>query len=182
MKTDKNTVIGFVLLFILFALYFWYSNDQGAKARAEEARQQHIKDSTQAANRPKTDTAKFAKDSAARDSADKFAAAGGFQGAATGTEQVITVENELIRATFTNKGGILKQVELKKYKSRDSSNVILGGGKKDELAYSINTDSHGVQTTDLYFTPSGVVKNADGSQSVTYSIAAPDGRSVKHIF
>lgn len=182
MKTDKNTIVGFVLLFALFILYFWYNNSQHADDQAREAEKQHIRDSTEAANRPKIDSIQYRKETAARDSADKLAAAGGFQGAAIGTEQLITVENELVRASFTNKGGILKQVELKKYKSRDSSNVVLGGGKKDELGYSINTDNHGVQTTDLYFTPSNIVKNADGSQTITYSVAAQDGRSIKHIF
>jgi YidC/Oxa1 family membrane protein insertase len=182
MKTDKNTVIGFVLLFALFILYFWYNNNQQSKFQAEK---KHNEDSTAAANaakQPKTDTALAKKDSASSDSAYKLALAGGFKDAANGTEQIVTVENELIKASFTNKGGILKQVELKNFKSRDSSNVILGGGNKDVLGYSINTDNHSAQSTDLYFTPSSIVKNADGSQSITYSIAAADGRSVKHVF
>lgn len=182
MKTDKNTVIGFVLLFALFILYFWYNNSQQSKFQAEK---KHIEDSTAAANaakQPKIDSVKYKKEIAAQDSSDKIAAAGGFQNAANGTEQVVTVENELIRASFTNKGGILKQVELKQYKSRDSSNVILGGGKKDVLGYSINTGDRSSQSSDLYFTPSNVVKNADGSQSLTYSVTASDGRSIKHVF
>jgi YidC/Oxa1 family membrane protein insertase len=181
MKTDKNTVIGFVLLFALFILYFWYNNQQGMKAKAEEAEKKRIADSTAAANRPKVDTAKFVQDSVRLDSADRAAAAGGFP--STGTEQILVVENELIKASFTNKGGILKQVELKNYKSPDSTNVVLGGGKKDELSYTINTENNrSASTSQLYFTASGVTKNADGSQTVSYSVAAPDGRSIKHSF
>ncbi len=182
MKTDKNTVIGIVLLFALFILYFWYNNQQGIKARAEEAEKKRVADSIAVANKPPVDTVKFVQDSLRNDTASKIAAAGSFQSAAVGTEQVQVVENELIKATFTNKGGILKQVELKQYKSRDSSNVVLGGSKKDELGYTINTDNRSISTSNLYFTPSGITKNADGSQTISYAITSTDGRSIKHSF
>jgi len=182
MKADKNTVIGFVLLFALFILYFWYNNSQQTKFQAEKKR---IEDSTaaaNAANKPKIDTTQFKKDSTNRDSADRIAAAGGFQAAASGTEQLLVIENDLIKASFTNKGGILKQVELKKYKSRDSNNVVLGGSAKDELSYTINTDNRSTPVSNLYFTPSTVTKNADGSQLISYTITSTDGRSIKHSF
>jgi YidC/Oxa1 family membrane protein insertase len=182
MKTDKNTIVGFVLLFGLFILYFWYNNSQQSKYQAQQAEKKHTEDSIAATKRPKIDSVQFRKDSTARDSADKINAAGGFQAAAIGTEQVVTLENELVKATFSNKGGILKQVELKKYKSRDSSNVVLGGSSYDDLGYSINTDNRSVQTSNLYFTPSNVVKNSDGSQSVVYSVTSADGRSIRHVF
>jgi YidC/Oxa1 family membrane protein insertase len=182
MKTDKNTVIGFVLLFALFILYFWYNNNQQSKYQAQEAQKKHVADSIAATKAPKIDTTKAKLDSTASDSTERIAAAGGFEGAAIGTEQLLTVENELVKVSFSNKGGTLKQVTLKKYKSRDSSNVVLGGSNNDELGYTINTDNRSIQTSKLYFTPSAVVKNTDGSQSVTYSITAADGRSIRHIF
>jgi YidC/Oxa1 family membrane protein insertase len=38
MKTDKNTVIGFVLLAGLFFTYFWYTNKQQTEAQAYKQR------------------------------------------------------------------------------------------------------------------------------------------------
>ncbi len=181
MKTDKNTIIGFVLLFVLFMLYFWYNNDQQNKYLAEKKR---IEDSTAKANigkQPKIDTTKAKADSIYLDSANRVAAAGGFQGAALGSEQVVVVENDLIKASFSNKGGVLKQVELKKYKSWDSTQVILGG-EQHKLGYSINTDNRSVQTSELFFTPSEVTPNSDGTKTLAFTVSAPDGRTIKHIY
>ncbi len=181
MKTDKNTIIGFVLLFVLFMLYFWYNNDQQNKYLAEKKR---VEDSTAKANigkQPIIDTNKARVDSIYQDSAARVNAAGGFQGAALGSEQLVVVENDLIKASFSNKGGVLKQVELKKYKSWDSAQVILGG-EQQKLGYSINTDNRSVQTSDLYFTPSEIIANSDGTKTLSYSVSAPDGRAIKHIY
>jgi YidC/Oxa1 family membrane protein insertase len=182
MKTDKNTIIGFVLLFALFALYFWYNNSQEAKNTAETKRIQDSTARANAAKQPKIDTAQQRRDSASRDSADRLAAAGGFQAAAVGTEDTMVIENELIKATFTNKGGVLKQVMLKHFKSWDSSQVVLGGGRNDKLGYSVNTGDRAVQTTDLYFRDSLLPASPDGTQTLLYTITSPDGKSIRHIF
>ena len=44
MQTDKNTVIGMVLLAVLFFAYFYFSNQQNAAIQAKE---KHDKDSIQ---------------------------------------------------------------------------------------------------------------------------------------
>lgn len=180
MKTDKNTVIGFVLLFVLFMLYFWYNNSQQSKYAAEKKR---IEDSTAAVNaaRQKVDTARARADSLHNDTLQKVAVAGGFQAAAIGTEQMASVENDLVKATFSSKGGMLKSVELKKYKSHDGKNVVLGS-KDDDISYSINTGTRSAQTSQLYFTPANVVNAADGSKVISYSVKDSAGKSITHQF
>lgn len=180
MKTDKNTIIGFVLLFVLFGLYFWYNNDQ--KTKFEVAKQEkHIADSiANAAKQPKVDSAKLKAEAEKQDTLNKIAIGGGFP--AIGTDTTTIIENDLIKATFSNKGGTLKQVELKQYKSWDSTYVKLGGGKNDKLSYAVKTGERTAQTSELYFTPSQVSSNADGSQTIAYTVAAQDGRSVKHSY
>jgi YidC/Oxa1 family membrane protein insertase len=180
MKTDKNTIIGFVLLFVLFGLYFWYNSDQRAKYEVQKQKQ-HVTDSiANALKQPKVDSAKIKADAEKLDSANKIAMGGGFP--AIGTEAVTSVENDLIKATFSNKGGILKQVELKQYKSWDSTQVVLGGGKNDKLGYSVKTGDRTALTSDLYFTPSQITSNPDGSQTIVYTVAAGDGRAIRHIY
>src|SRR5689334_14597065 len=104
MKTDKNTIIGFVLLGILFFVYFWYNNQQQAAMQAAE---KHAQDSIAAVNAAKvkpTDLAAARLDSLHRDSLNRLAQAGSFDSAAIGTEQTTVVENNLMRVTFSNKG------------------------------------------------------------------------------
>ena len=117
MKTDKNTVIGFVLLGILFFAYFWYSSKQQNELLAMKQKQEDSIRRVQAASIKPGDTTLARIDSLKRDSATRLSAAGDFTTAAIGTEQLVSVENELMIVTFTNKGGQVKTVQLKKYKS-----------------------------------------------------------------
>lgn len=182
MKADKNTIIGFALLGILFFLFFWYSNRQAEAFRQYD---EHIKDSTAKANaalKPKVDTVTAKLLAAQKDSSDKMAQSGTLTNAAFGTEQTSVIENNLIKVTFTNKGGRVKSVELKNYKSYDGSQVLLGNDA-DKLGYDINTGKGFTAfTNDLFFTPSAVVNNTDGSKSISFSLSDSTQKKVVHNF
>lgn len=182
MKTDKNTIIGFALLGILFITYFVIT---GKQKDAYEGSQQHIKDSiaqVQKANAKPVDLVAARKDSLRADSLAKIGAAGSFATATSGQSQALEVENDLMKITFSNKGGQIEKVELKNYKSYDSTQVILGG-KDNVLGYAINTSpTSSEQTSNLYFTPEPVRKSADGSQVVTYKLTNSAGQTVEHQF
>ncbi len=181
MKTDKNTVIGFVLLGILFIAYFTYTSRQQQALLTER---KHIEDSiarVNAAKAPVTDPVAIKTDSLRSDSIGKLTAAGTFQTAANGSEQLTVIENPLIKIIFTNKGGQPKSVELKKYKSGDSANVIMAGSEFDNLSYTINTaQNQSTATGNLFFAPAAVTKAADGKQVVTYNLSSAEGQSITH--
>ncbi|HEX8462840.1 MAG TPA: membrane protein insertase YidC, partial [Segetibacter sp.] len=183
MKTDNNTVIGFVLIGILFIGYFWFTNKQQQAAFAEK---KHVEDSIariKALAAPQADPKMAALDSIRRDSAGNVAAAGNFQTAGNGTEQFTTIENELVKITFSNKGAQPKTVELKKYKSFDSSNVKMNASAFDNIGYTINTSqSQSISTSSLFFNPGVATKTADGSQLVTFNLTSSDGQSITHEF
>ena len=181
MKTDKNTVIGFVLLGILFMGYFWFTSRQQQAALREQRLATDSIAKVKAATAPRIDTVAMRVDSLRRDSIGRLTAAGKFDSAATGTEQNVVVENELMKVTFTNKGGQPKSFELKKYKSFDSTSVIMAGSGFDNLSYNINTSpNQSAGTGSLFFKPGIVVKNTDGSQTVNFIIATRDGESITH--
>lgn len=179
---DRNTVIGMVLLAILFFVFFWYTNRQQQAIALEQKR---VADSTQKANEskisPEQRAAAYA-DSLHRDSLSKLSAAGNFAQAANGAEQLTVVENDLMKAVFSNKGGSLKSVELKKYNSLDSTHkVILSGGPNDKLGYSINTGANASQeTSSLVFNAPRLEKNPDGSQTISYTLGDAAGQSITH--
>ncbi|HEY6977800.1 MAG TPA: membrane protein insertase YidC, partial [Chitinophagaceae bacterium] len=179
---DRNTVIGMILLGILFFLFFWYTNKQ---QQAIALQKQRNDDSTRRANESKIktlDTIAVYQDSLKRDSISRVSAAGGFVKAANGTEQLTVVENDILKATFTNKGGNLKSVELKEYNSLDSGHhVVLSGGKEDKLGYTVNTaPNQSAETSSLFFGDAQVNKNTDGSQTVTYTLSDAGGESITH--
>ncbi|MEO8174184.1 MAG: membrane protein insertase YidC [Sediminibacterium sp.] len=180
MKTDKNTVVGFVLLGLLFFIYFWYSNKQQGELQAVKQRQEDSIRRVNAANIKPADTIAARVDSVRRDSAQRVSSAGDFQTAAIGAEQLVTIENTLMKVTFTNKGAQVKSVELKNYKSAtDGKPVVLA--QQSSLGYGVNTSaSSSTNTGNLYFTAAQPVVNADKSQTINFTLSAANGESITH--
>ncbi len=181
MKADKNTIVGFVLLGILFFVYFWYTNKQQAVLKGAEERAQDSIAQVKAAQVKPADPAIAYQDSVRNDSLSRISQAGAFENAGVGNEQNIAVENSLMRVIFSNKGGQIKSVRLKDYKSIDSSLVTLGGGKNDAIGYTVNTgNNQSTETANLYFTPSAITKKSDGSQIITYTLSSASGQKITH--
>lgn len=175
MKFDRNTVLGFVILALLFLGYFYYNNREQAAYQKNKAKEQAIQDSILNANKPKTDTLAQKIDSAQADSLNKVTSAGNFKGAGNGTEELTPVTNGVFTIAFTNKGGQPKWIQLKKYKSMDSGLVKLAASNFDKISYSINTgNNNSTQTADLYFEPAKVIKNADNSTTVSFLLKSSD--------
>ena len=183
MKTDNNTVIGFVLIGILFIGYFWFSNRQQQAIFQERKRTEDSLARVKALSAPSVDPATVRLDSLKRDSLNNLTAAGNFQSAANGREQLTVIDNGLIKVTFSNKGAQPKSVELKKYKSFDSSTAVMAGSGFDNIAYTINTSANqSAPTSNLFFNAAAVAKEADGRQIITYNLTSADGQSITHKF
>lgn len=181
MKTDNNTVIGFVLIGILFIGYFWFSNRQQQALLLERKRTEDSTARAKALAAPPVDAATVKLDSVKRDSLDNLTAAGNFQNAANGREQLTVIDNGLVKITFSNKGAQPKSVELRNYKSYDSTDVVLGGSAFDNISYTINTSSNqSAPTSSLFFNPPIVKKEANGRQIISYSLSSPDGQNITH--
>lgn len=176
MGMDRNTVIGFVLLAVLFFGYFYYTK-QGQLAL--EKQNQHVQDSINRL-KPKTNPAIAKLDSAGKDSTARQLSSAFQQDSVPNVEQVTTLENSVIKITFTNKGGQPKIVELKKFKTFDGRPLILENGNFNRLSYSINTGSNlTAQTTDLFFKPQPVA-NADGKNTLTFTLQNAAGEAIEH--
>ena len=181
MNFDRNTIIGFVVLAVLFFGFFYFNSQEQsrlAKARA-------VTDSIANAQRPKPviDTATQKKIAAKNDSLANITSSGQFQKAASGTEQIVTIENDVFKIGFTNKGGQPKWVELKKFKNHDSSQVRLSSSDFDKIDYAINTgDNKSRKISELYFTGGEVIKSSD-NQTISFTLAADStGPSIVHQF
>ena len=78
---------------------------------------------------------------------------GVFAAASEGAEQTWTIENKLQKLTFTNKGGFLKQVELKDYKTYDSLPLISFDPETVKFDLSFFAQNRIVNTSQFYFQP-----------------------------
>lgn len=176
MNFDRNTVIGFIILAVLFFAFFWYNNQEEAALQKEMARQEAIKN----ASNPKTDTVRAKKDSLAADSVKNKVDTTGLGIAIKGTEEKTTIETPLMKVIFSTRGGQPRGVELKKFRAPDSGNVHLASTAFDRISYKVQNGERVLDIADLHFSGGTVVKNGDNTQVVTYSLSAPDGSMLEH--
>src|SRR3982750_168289 len=131
---DRNTVIGFVLLAVLLFAYLFISSRNSHEL---EVQKRKFDDSVALVN---------AQKQAIAAKKDSFAVAltkdtGTIATLFNAGEKTTTIENDVLKIVFTNKGAQPKSVQLKKYRSVDSSLVELENSSTDYLAYTINTEN-----------------------------------------
>lgn len=175
---DRNTVIGFVLIGLLMMGMFYF-NSKGSKAL--EAENKRIADSIER-SKPKVDPKVALIDSLKTDTLIKIQSAACFEPAINVPEQLTVLENEVLKISFTNRGGQPKLVELKSYKKFDGKTVLLQSGDFNKISYKINSCGTGVAavTSDLNFLVNSKTVNADKSQTLVYSIKDSSGKQVQH--
>ncbi|MBR4147701.1 MAG: membrane protein insertase YidC [Bacteroidales bacterium] len=174
---NKSSLFGFILIAII--LFGWMWTMQPSKE--ELAEQKRIQDSIMMARREAAilDSIRLAEEQRVADSIaqlivptpdnevdsvayaaallkqqqDKF---GAFASAAEGEEQCWTVENQLQRITFSNKGGYIKQVVLKEfydYPPKDSVKVVSFDPETAVFDLSFFSNNRIINTSQLYFQP-----------------------------
>src|SRR5258708_13587530 len=137
MGMDRNTVIGFVLLGILLFAYLYISTKNSNELQRQRRVGEDYNDNEikprQMAEAKQRDTAKSA--AATAGPVDTT----GFNAAFVGTEHLLTVENEVMKVVFSNKGGQPVSVELKQFKGYDSTPLKLVDPKPaNRISYTIN--------------------------------------------
>lgn len=175
MGMDRNTIIGFVLLGLLLFTYLFTATKSSQELQKQKQHQadslaliQKVQESRAAAH----DTAKAViRDTVA-----------GWGLAMDGTEKLITVENDLLKIVFSNKGGQPKEVILKNFKEFDSTQVrLLDSTLSNRVSYQINTGvNQTAQIANLYFNEGELQKEPDGSQKITFKLPAPNGGFIQH--
>ena len=179
MQIDRNSVIGFVLLAILFFGYFYFTRQGQIEL---EQKQKRIQDSLARIAPPKKATA-VAPVAQATDTSTTLAvsSAGSLIQTGPGIESFDTLENDVLKIVFSNRGGQPSVVELKKYQSYDSTLVRLVQPGFDRLSYRVRSQGAAeLSSADLYFTDGEVSRQPDGSQSIIYRISDSSGRSLSH--
>ena len=117
-----------MLAIIVGSFYFMPSQD-------EIAQEQRLQDSLagRTTEQPVQKTAAKADTTAAQSQLDSVVVSGPFGAARNGSEQLTSIENELIKVNISNKGGRVKSVELKGQKDYLGNPLVLFDG--DENAF-----------------------------------------------
>lgn len=187
---DRNTLMGLVLIFVIIAgsVFLMKPSDEEIKEERErqEARNQESPSASSGEHEDETFT--VSGDSMATASIatlDSAQLAGPFGAAIAGNEQLITLENELIKATLTNKGGRVKSVELKNETTHEGDPLILFDGDHNKFGLFFSSAGKNIMTNELYFqteaAPEIRVSGSD-SASVTLRLSYSPDRYIDYIY
>ncbi|MGE5394950.1 MAG: membrane protein insertase YidC [Candidatus Saccharibacteria bacterium] len=163
---DRNTIVGILLIFgILIGFSYFNRPSEKQLAAAKRTRdslemvrvesEKAIKEgkiadslATLAPSSQGNDSIRSEQDNARR---DKF---GVFAPASVGKEKFYVMENNLMKVTFSNKGGRIYSVELKNFKTYDQKPLILFEGDKNKFGLSFFAQNRSLETQSFYFVPS----------------------------
>jgi len=179
---DKNTFAGLFLMLAIIVGSFYFMPSQD-----EIAQEQRLQDSLagRTTEQPvKNTTAADSNSTVLPSQPDSVSTAGPFGAARNGSEQLTSIENELIKVNISNKGGRVKSVELKGQKDYLGNPLVLFDG--DENAFGLQFAAAGVNvnTNDLYFTaPSqGFSVAASDSSSVNFRLDYGNGKYIDYVY
>ncbi len=169
MGSDRNTYIGlFIIGLILFGWMYWSSPSEKEIARQKAVQDsivrvhQQLEKTKAAANTAKTEKKDTATTAALPDSLshanDSLAAVhkvqsenGIFYPALKGTDNTYTLENDLLKATISSKGGKIASVELKNFKTSAGGPLLLFTPDSNHFGLILNAYSKFISTDSLYF-------------------------------
>ena len=173
MNTDKNTITGFILLAGLFFLYFWYTNKQQTELASYK---KHFDDSV-AMVKATAEKAAALKNPIQLDSTTGAVV----NNMDTLKEEFTYLENELVKVKFSNKGGQVAEVTLKKYTNYKKELVKLGDSSS--LNYPINIgDNKVLQVNHILFPTKTITTGDKGTQIIEYVYNSPTGKKIRHQF
>ena len=160
MKLDKNTVIGFILMALVFFGFMFYEG-KVQKDRAEQMQQQQVVD---AVAQQKSDSIKniVEEKKAKQEIAQMTDSTNSLFVAHQKNEGTTVIENELLKLTIQNRGGQLARAELKDptYKNQQGGQVVLFDKGDSEMELRFDGKEDNIETSELYFAPKDAKKDA----------------------
>ncbi|MFZ7116246.1 MAG: membrane protein insertase YidC, partial [Bacteroidota bacterium] len=104
---------------------------------------------------------------------------GDFASASQGVEQILTLENNLVKVSLSSKGGKIKSVQLKDYKTWDGRPLYLMNNDSNVFNLSLSAQNRIINTEELYFTASGT---AGSKNSVNLRLPAGDKKYIEFAY
>jgi YidC/Oxa1 family membrane protein insertase len=171
---DRNTVIGVVLIFAILIGFSYFnkpSEEQIAAAkrtrdsielvRVEKEREIETAKKLEVAQAPVAEAPVLNDSLLSQEDVVRKEKFGAFADASIGTEQFYTIENNLIKVTFSNKGGRIYSVELKNFTTYEGNPLILFEGNTSKFGMNFFAQNRSIETGSFYFTPSDSAESVE---------------------
>lgn len=161
---DKSTTTGYVLIFLLFIGFFYFTQQNTEEIEKQNAA---AADTTivESAQELSSDSSLALPVISEVDSVNPNEVV---------EESIKTLKNDKFAIDFTNKGGIPKKLQLLEYSRYDSSELIIFEENQSELSYSIPLANGGsINTLALDFVPT-----TKGDSSISYTATLPGNAQI----
>ena len=150
MNNNKSTVIGWVLIFAVMVGFIWM-NQPSEEQLAEQARLRAVQDSIALVQAQQELDQAVAEahynQTLLQDSTSALFLA------AQGEEQTFTLENELVKLTFSNRGARVTSAILKEYTNQEGLPLELFNQDDESINFMLDGKNENIVTEKLYFQP-----------------------------
>ncbi len=171
---DRNSAIGLTLIAVLLLIYFnYFSPTPPPPGTSEIVTSETLQEDSIITEQP-LDLVVPQQDSS------MIKQYGGLSNLINGTERTTTLENNDLLVTFTNKGGIFKEVQLKKFKTYYQEPLYLVTESSNTFSLTALYEGKPVDLFKLYY--KGDSKKKGDSTIVTYTAQLGDNAYIKHTY
>ena len=150
MNNNKSTVIGWVLIFAVMVGFIWM-NQPSEEQLAEQARLRAVQDSIALVQAQQELDQAVAEAHYNQTLLQDSTSALYF--AAQGEEQTFTLENELVKLTFSNRGARVTSAILKEYTNQEGLPLELFNQDDESINFMLDGKNENIVTEKLYFQP-----------------------------
>ena len=84
---------------------------------------------------------------------DMYAKNGSFAASLTGSEQMVTLENDSLKVELSTKGGVISRATLKGYKTYKSPTLVLFDKGDNEYSFTLSNNTQRFETKNFFFEP-----------------------------
>ena len=185
---NKNTLIGTVLMCLIFMAMVWTSQPSAEQLEAQRRAQDSIARLQTEAIENSMNAGAVAseepQDSLALAQADSIKQAlrqqkyGNIAAAATGEEQIVNLSNNVLSVDISTKGGVLQKATLLEYENYKDEQLVLFDAKNNHQYFTFySVYGKYITTEDIYFTPL-----AKTDSSVVMRLKSDDGGILDFVY
>lgn len=153
---DRNTLIGLVLIFAIFAGSFYLMKPSEEEIKKEQLLQDSIANAKLNQNSLSDTVVVAAVDkeeqlNAVATEVDSVLLSQPFGAARSGAEEIIVLENDDVKVQITNIGGRVKSVELKGETTFEGDPLLIFEGDYNKFGFLFNAKGQNINTNDFIF-------------------------------
>ena len=185
---NKNTLIGTVLMCLIFMAMVWTSQPSAEQLEAQRRAQDSIArlqtEAIENSMNAGTAASEEPQDSLSLAQADSIKQAlrqqkyGNIAAAATGEEKIINLSNNVLSVDISSKGGVLQKATLLEYENYKDEQLVLFDAKNNHQYFTFySVYGKYITTEDLYFTPL-----AKTDSSVVMRLMSDDGGILDFVY